>query len=304
MKHIGTEASTDFSHALNGVNALPLSTEPSVPEIMVYSDTGASFRYVEKFLQERFPETAIVRVKGSDLRDSEWMTQQHGIIVLPGITSENCPYYDQIGSEGRDNIRDFLERDKNTLLTFCAGTYVLHEEIRYNLFAGGQKRRQSPLALMAGKAEGPPEGLSIAPEEDFTLTPITYQNAEGEQVTTLLAHGNGPALDEAAILSQGGQLLGRYAEVEGNPAAGCSLSIGQGQIIALGTIPYFEPSNPTSFAGSGQSDKMRLMQEYEPGRRAYCNFVLGLIAEHNPQLKPVYFTDINAIQPDIAESVR
>lgn len=256
---------------------------------MIYADEGAAYEYVEKFLIAQFPETPIHRVTGKDLRDEDWLGTQSGMLVIPGIKGEDCPYYDQIGEQGRDNIKDFLQRDKNVLMTFCAGTYVINEEIHYNLSTGGFKSRTSPIALVAGKAEGPPEGLSIQPQDDFTLTRIAYHNSDGEEIKALLAHGNGPALDEASILAQDGILLGKYDDIEGTPAAGFKMPYGKGCIIALGTIPYFEPYDPSFYEGSEAFDKIVTMVECEPDRKAYCNLILSEISDHNPALKPKLF---------------
>ena len=285
-----------FSNALTGTE-----TPQANATIMIYADDGAAFEYVEKFLVDQFPDTLICRVTGKDLRDSEWLGCQSGMLVIPGIKGEECPYYDQIGEQGRDNIKDFLERDENILMTFCAGTYVINEQIHYNISTGGFKSRTSPIALIAGKAEGPPEGLSIRPQDDFTLTRIAYQNGEGQETKALLAHGNGPALDEDSITAQNGVLLGRYDDIEGKPAAGFKMPFGKGCIIALGTIPYFEPYDPSFYEGSDAFDKIMTMVECEPDRQAYCNLILSEIARHKPDLKPKLF-DVTTARHEIGTS--
>jgi glutamine amidotransferase-like uncharacterized protein len=95
--------------------------QPDPPKIYLYADQGTAFNYVELFLKNRFPHARIERITGADLRQNDW-SNQNGMMVIPGIYGEKCPYYDQIGEEGRESIKAFLRQPSNILLTFCAGT--------------------------------------------------------------------------------------------------------------------------------------------------------------------------------------
>lgn len=256
--------------------------------IAVYSGALTSTSALIPRLRDSFHAVAIKQPDAAQLRNPATLDENTLAFFLPGIVGEDSPYSRELGKQGNDAIRRYVE-DGGVFVGVCAGAYYACSEIVYDPpWRRTPKTRKPGLDLFNALAKGPLPGLAMPGEDhwfsDCRITRVSYTDDKGRTKTTGVAYGNGPTLlpfDAADDI----EVLARYADVPGNPIAVAVKKVGKGLAIFLGVLPYI--GYDARLTKSGHPALLQLMENLEPheaGRSELWNMVVARIKQHNADL--------------------
>lgn len=136
--------------------------------ILIYSDKGASSICVQALVDFLSQQHDVKCVSGHDLQKTDWM-QHTSALIIPG--GRSLPFYETLGLQGNQHIREFVERG-GTYFGICAGAYYACTD---TIFAAGlplELKLPGELHFFSGRAIGP-----VFADEDFT-----YDSEKGARV--------------------------------------------------------------------------------------------------------------------------
>lgn len=153
------------------------------------------------------------------------------VLVVPG--GDMYAYAEDISSEGKENIRDFV-RNGGAYMGVCGGAYFAANRVVWR----GSQLAMTPLELFDGTATGPVDEIMPYPNYTMCRISISYVHpiTEPENDSMTMLYYWGPALISDGETSV--TVLGRYEK--GNLPAIVSMSYSQGRVFLTGTHPEIE----------------------------------------------------------------
>jgi len=200
--------------------------------IVVYVDQGVdggSLKHVMKSLQQEVDTAVhpIKRMDASDLKKEGW-EQKTAVLVVPG--GRDVYYQKALQGEGTERIRAFVENG-GRYLGICAGAYFGSDSIEFEKGGGLEVCAKRSLEFFPGLARGPAYGLNK----------YSYESCRGVEAaliswTDRLCHAyyNGGCAFEKAEQYDNVEVLGRYLNLPGTPAAIISCKVGEGSALLSG----------------------------------------------------------------------
>lgn len=195
-------------------------------------------------LQESFPapDYNIRRITAQDVLSGVLRAIDARIFILPGITGEISPYTAQLPAPALQEIQNFVSRDHNVMMTLCAGSYFISRQTIYTPEHGAAKGRFSLLPLFNGVARGPVAGYGRKSTDDcryddVITVPVTFKTEQGSWEQAKICYGNGPALYPEDENDPHVEILARYKDVAGEPAALLRQAYGRGSIYLSCILP-------------------------------------------------------------------
>lgn len=210
-------------------------------KFLVYSEAPAATVCISIFLKEVFRNAAVSLVEfgSADLRNGIIHEPDVVGFCLPAIRGQRSGYTDQIGDWGQREMTRAVAAGR-IMLTVCAGTYFINRKTIYNAPWNDTILIRTPATPMFnGIAQGPAD--EFADEYCLTLCPVIYLSQDGAWKEAKMAYGNGPMIFPDNPNDPGFEPLAHYASVPGVPIAAASQSIGLGQVLMLGILPYISP---------------------------------------------------------------
>lgn len=219
----------------------------------------------------------LMTVRGGDIRNGILREPDSRLFVLPGIVGEISPYTAQLEAAALKEIHDFVALKPNVMLTVCAGTYFVSRETIYDTGRMPPRGKISLTPFFNGVAKGPVSTYgrpadTMSDFDDVVIVPVRFKNAQGQWENTQTCYGNGPALypddcNDATI-----DIMARYADVAGNPAALLRQSFGRGAVYMSCILPeigyqYIVPRLELSNARALMND----LKPHEKGRQKLWN---------------------------------
>ncbi len=219
--------------------------------ILIYNDEGASSVCVQALVDYLSTKHEIKCVSGYDLQKTDWM-QHTAVLIIPG--GRSLPFYETLGLQGNQHIREFVEQG-GTYFGICAGAYYACAE---TIFAEGlplELKLHGALHFFSGRAIGP-----VFADEDFT-----YDSEKGARVVDVQwqdgdiysAYFNGGCyFDNHDVKTT---VLATYADNQKPAMIACS--VGLGRAILSGIHPELSYETiPNDSDPHHQYLRMQLMQ--------------------------------------------
>lgn len=254
--------------------------KPSAIGILSEGTATTSFIPV---LREKFSAHALVEISAADLKDEKLM-RGLGLLVLPGVFSEDSPYPRFFTPEAVDALRAGFDSGL-CVWGSCAPVYQFAAAKSY---ASPHKTvlKAPGLGLLAGEAWGPVDGQNPVIDSrnrfsDTRIVQVAFNDRAGRAVTAGVPYANGPAYVRAA--NDGVDVIARYVGVPGFPVAAGSRDIGNGCLFFEGVLPEMRLSQITI---DKEEDRMfpglaRLRDSLRPhdaGREELLDTITGRIA--------------------------
>ncbi len=218
-------------------------------QVLVYLDTGvgaSTFQQLFTSLRASL-SPASYSVDAIDHRyliDKEWM-RQTALLVIPG--GRDIPYHTHLQGRGNQRIAEYVTGG-GAYLGICAGGYYGAAYIEFEKGGALEVSAARELAFFPGKAIGPAYGLGQ----------FTYESESGARSAQLSwregacrVYFNGGCYFEHPEIHASVDVLARYEDLPGCPAAVVSCAVGKGQAILSGVHPESEVD--ASFESSRRS---------------------------------------------------
>lgn len=255
--------------------------------ILLYADEKTATGSLGEALRQEFHGEGdrLIRVRADDLRQGILRDRQSRLFVLPGITGEVSPYTEQLDRAILKELRDFISLKPNVMLTLCAGTYFVSRQTVYDTGHAPLRGKMSLAPFFNGLAKGPvaPYGRPADTHSafgDVVVVPVRFKNGGGQWEEAKACYGNGPALYPDNPADTGIEIMARYADIEGQPAALLRQSFGRGAVYMSCILPEI---GYTYIAPRWQMENARTLMEdlkpHEPGRKKLWNTLITRIKQ-------------------------
>src|SRR3989304_9901603 len=237
--------------------------------IIVYVDQGVdggALKHVMKSLQQEVDTLVhpIKRMDAEGLKKGGW-EQEAAVLVIPG--GRDVYYHRALQGEGTKRIRAFVEKG-GRYLGICAGAYFGSDAIEFEKGSGLEVCAKRSLEFFPGLAKGPAYGLNK----------YSYESCRGVEAALISwtdsqcrSYYNGGCAFEKAEQYDNVEVLGRYLNLEGSPAAIINCKVGKGMALLSGvhieysslllsrTDPYIE--RIITLLLSGEEKRRQVFQE-------------------------------------------
>ncbi len=206
--------------------------------VIVYSGEGASNECVEQARNNIIGimrGSSVITIDAKTLINGGWQ-EKTSLFIMPG--GRDLFYHRDLSPYGTRLVRDFVEGG-GTYLGLCAGAYFASAYIEFELGGELEVCGKRDLAFFSGKAIGPAYGLGQ----------FRYENEGGARAARILwkdcsrnlAYFNGGCFFELSENHQNVDVLARYDDLPGQPAAIIACKIGKGKAILSGVHLEFSP---------------------------------------------------------------
>jgi biotin--protein ligase len=198
--------------------------------------------------------------------------QTTGAIVMPG--GRDLPYHVALRGEPNGRIRRFVETG-GTYIGFCAGGYFGAQQVEFDRgqpleVVGSRELRFFP-GIAAGPAYGP--GTFAYDTDAGARAALVRWSADAKTELVTPIFFNGGCTFCAAESFAEIEVIGRYGELPGEPAALVACRVGNGVAVLSGVHPEF-----SSGSLRGGSDHLSViadvLEPYEQARRALLRAML------------------------------
>lgn len=210
-------------------------------QIVIYVDEGVggySLRHLVQSVRCTVDASkySLKRMDAEEVMRGGWESET-ALFIVPG--GRDVFYHNKLKGDGVARIREYVHSG-GSMLGICAGAYFGASEIEFE--RGGQFEVCAPrdLKLFPGRAVGPALGLNkyhIDSDRGAEAALIHWNDTFHSFVFY-----NGGCFFEAPEQYKNVAVLGRYAELEGCPAAIVSCSVGKGRAILSGVHLEYDAS--------------------------------------------------------------
>lgn len=219
----------------------------SFKNISYLADQGLSLNGIHDALEYMFPDATITPLSSDKLIHN--FKGQADLIVLPGSNSEQSPYPNLLPPDMLPGLFNAIESEGLGLLTFCAASYYMMEQIEYET-RDGEHKRKSGAGFIKGTAvmafREITRGANLHGKnilDEYIEAKLSLSN---KSMDIHLLNVNGPALildeTELSLCHQ----FAHYADLSPPHCAGLIKRIGKGFICALGVHPELTAQNSSS----------------------------------------------------------
>lgn len=212
-------------------------------KLLVYNDAGVDltgFKTTINAVQTYGWEAEAV--SASQLENSRW-EEYTGTLIIPGGSSR---YYHQKLQHLSQRIRDFISSG-GAYFGICGGAYYASESVIFAEGTENEIRASHTLKLLPGITRGPV----------FNCDKFSYGSgengdevsAEGSLIVNLIWDNNIIRQKSSASYFNGGcifenipgdvTVIGKYADLEGEPPAALFFKYGRGNVLLVGFHPEF-----------------------------------------------------------------
>lgn len=271
------------------------SPKASGLRIGIIKDNNVASFSVRLSMREAFKNARLSDLNADgDKQDFKDRLKHLDILILPGVSNETCSYY-QFLMQQRDVLYDAVHNDGLNLLCICAGKYILYDEVNYR-GSNGKIKKQQGLGFIKGSSDGPvdrpnaPHQPTHSRFDQTRVLRITYNMLSGETVQTGVCYGDGPAGMPA--MGEDMDVIGRYADIDGTPAAIGIKAIGNGLVIATGVLPeisikhmILEPNHEHLYPMI--RDLRKAMTPHESGRQRVMDDIVQRFKTHIDRRKTI-----------------
>lgn len=200
-----------------------------IKEIAIYSDKGVDgkgLRMGLKSIARELPRSGyrLRLIDAEGVKKGSWQKWATGFVLLGG---RDLLYLEHLGPEGAQQIRSFVENGGH-YLGICAGAYFASQAIEFEKGGKLEVIGDRPLQFFPGVAKGPAYGNGR----------FVYENSSGAEAALLSpkvhCYFNGGCYFADAEQFENVEVLARYEEIDGNPAAIISCLVGKGRALLSG----------------------------------------------------------------------
>lgn len=285
--------------------------------VLVYSGAGTSpsaVYHTKKTLKSILsPYHIVSEITAQSLLSDPW-PNFCSLLVMPG--GRDTPYHDALSGAGNAKIKKFVE-DGGSYLGICAGGYYGAKEIKFMLdddvYRVHVKRE---LAFWPGTCEGlvfpgfkyQTEEGSRPVEIELNLDVLRRQGALDDQSLAsslespakFIYYNGGGAFfpPETGSLPSTAQVVARYSEKEGSPAAVVFNAVGKGRTMMMGMHPEYSLLEEPLLASLHRhlGDKMPNQQTIVEAEANRVELVRVLLAALNVRLPSRQVADLELLQ--------
>ncbi len=210
-------------------------------QILVYLDEGVSsnsFEQLFRALQSELASSYTIRaVDHRTLITANW-EEETALLAIPG--GRDLPYQAALEGTGNRRIATYVSQG-GRYLGICAGGYYGSAYVEFEKGRELEVCGKRDLAFFPGRAVGPAYGLGR----------FSYESEEGAQKAHLTwgsrechVYFNGGCYFDAPETHPATQVLARYHDLPGRPAAVIQCVVEKGRAVLSGTHPEYsvEPS--------------------------------------------------------------
>ena len=252
--------------------------------IRIYLDKGVCKFSLNLLLKAFNTENLTPKlINSSQLNKGDWVENTQ-LLVIPG--GRDIPYHKALKGKGTSHIRKYVESG-GCYLGICAGAYFGCASIVFEEGSPLEVTGSRELAFFPGQGFGPAYGNEV----------FQYETSQGARLASLqLSEGgrnarvffNGGCLFKHAEAYAGVNIIARYADLPGRPAAIVVCQIGKGKAILSGVHPEYNSKH----VETDDTHLKRLVPEMaiaEEGRRQLFRSILDeAIRPYTMQLKNRY----------------
>ncbi len=250
--------------------------------ILIYRDTGANpsgiKALVEALKLEGIDQHYEIAWADSKLLSSQEWQKKTQVLIFPG--GRDIPYHRACKGIANHHIRSYVEQG-GKYFGICAGSYYGCASIEFEKGGPLEVLGDRELKFFPGTARGPAYGNGK----------FCYYSHRGAQVapqlldpkflstTTSAAYYYGGCLFVDAADHEGVTVLGRYADIEGQPASIIRCSVGAGEALLCGVHPEYSAeheSAPEIFS----PEHLAEFRDLEPQRRQLFRDLMKLLGLH------------------------
>lgn len=148
------------------------------------------------------------------------------IFLMPG--GRDCPYHEDLSGLGNAQIRRFVEQG-GTYIGICAGAYYGCKRVEFDRGFPLEVCQDRELCFFSGKAVGPAYGKGTFDYASNLGARVAKISTEQGDLTIFY---NGGCQFEGDFTNC--KILGRYADLPGQPAAIIECGVGKGKAILSG----------------------------------------------------------------------
>lgn len=208
--------------------------------LYVYSDKGVSsesLRQTLHTLHQFFDQKYTIKtLKAHDVIQGKWR-KNAALFIMPG--GADLPYVKALKGKGNQQIKDYVEQG-GSYLGICAGGYYASREVQFAVGTPLEVAGARELSFFSGIAKGP------------VLAPYYYDSNRGARVAKITISNN--KLQNASVFYNGGpefipdsqqkntEVIARYENLPGHPAAIVKIKIGSGTAILTGVHFEYDPA--------------------------------------------------------------
>lgn len=257
-------------------------------DILIYQDGYAALGMMVNALKTSFNDQScsVAEINIDDIRNGTLRTDKPTLLVIPGIYGEDCHYHNDFDEKALSEIHSFLEQGGVSLHS-CAGASAVSRLCTYVTPWNVVKHRTSLNPIFNGHANGPLWPYAVQPQTaskengfplaNTSIAPVIFKNENGEWEQAHISYGNGPGLI-ACKQNADVEILARYNEIDGQPAALLRIAKGQGAAYLCSPHPENAPAkiaDNIKFAAMHQMNGQLL--PHEDGRQKFWSMLTGRI---------------------------
>ncbi len=243
------------------------------PSIKIYCDEGVEESSLPILINELSSwKTACISSK--DIIQTSWDLET-SLLIIPG--GRDIPFHEALKGEGNRRIKRYVE-EGGSFLGICAGAYYGSGTVEFDLGMELEVLGARELAFFPGIARGPAYGLgSFRYDSEFGARASLISNCFNEEVW--LSYYNGGCYFVEASSYSHVNIISRYLDIQGHPAAIIEARIGKGKAILSGV--HIEIGTSCHF--SNLTDQMfQKLVPFEAQRKRFFHYVLGRLLRDLP----------------------
>lgn len=240
--------------------------------IFIYSGEGAGERsifHAARTLSSLFSKTHFINtLSTTETISSNWESDA-ALFVMPG--GRDLPYCERLNGVGNRKIRSFVENG-GAYLGLCAGGYYGCARIEFDRGQPLEVSGPRELSFFPGVAIGPAFGPST-----FEYNSERWAKAVRVRWGNEICHSyyNGGCYFIQEKNDPLVEVLARYDEIKGTPAAIVQIRCGKGTALLTGIHPEFDVSVMRTV-----SEETRTLLEIGDATRFFCRAVSPLIQKN------------------------
>lgn len=194
--------------------------------ISIYEDFTHNNGALTLAVQRQWPEARLLHMGAAEIINGDLENKNCDIFIIPGGAS--LYYSEKLDGAGNAAIRHFVEQG-GTFVGICAGAYYACGQIDWAAGTPHAITRDGELNFYKGCARGPiPELIEDGDIDKCWDALVTIKKDDGSTERALYAAG--PIFDEP-IPQDTLKVVARYADLDGQPPAILSGSVGKGRVI-------------------------------------------------------------------------
>jgi glutamine amidotransferase-like uncharacterized protein len=214
----------------------------NMPKIFIYLDEGVSplsYQQTRRTFRKLFPNLTLETLDSKEIAQGLFRKEAHALVFCGG---RDLPYCAKLQGAGNKQIRSYVE-EGGSYIGFCAGAYYGAAHVEFDRTGPLEVLGTRELAFFPGKAIGPAykDPVFVYNSEDGAKAALIHWK---EEPNPFQVYFNGGCAFHKAETFSSVEVLARYADLEGSPAACIRCRVGEGSAFLSGV--HIEFLTPTS----------------------------------------------------------